>query len=438
MKIDNWLTLSSQQKMQLLERPAFDYQCNQIAIVKEIIAEVQEKKDAALFSYTQSFDHIKLNALSVTAAEFDQAKNQVSAETLEALEFAAVRIKKYHATQNIVDSLQNSDADADIICERIVRPIEKIGLYIPGGTAPLISTVLMLAIPAQLAGCRERVLCTPPNKKGLIDANLLVAAALCDITQIYKVGGAQAIAAMAYGTESISAVHKIFGPGNSWVTLAKQLVAMDPYAAVTIDMPAGPSELLIIADQQAMPDLVAADLLSQAEHGADSQVILISDSEGLLEAVLKELAIQTDLALRKEIIEQSLAHARFILVPTIEIALEISNHYAPEHLILNIAEAEHYKNQVCNAGAVFLGPFTAETLGDYVNGSNHVLPTSGYAKSISGLSLADFTKYISFQTVTKRGLDKAGKHAAHLAGLEGLAAHKNAIDLRLQKLMREE
>jgi histidinol dehydrogenase len=435
MKIDNWQILSAQEKLAVLARPQLATSENQLEEVRQIIASVREKGDRALIDYANFFDKAPINHLKVTASEFESAKKEVASQTLDAIAFAVQQIKAYHLAQ--MPSKMKVESSEGIICEREMRAIENVGLYIPGGSAPLVSTVLMLAIPAELAGCTNRILVTPPNSEGKINANILVAAMLCNVTAVYKAGGAQAIAALAYGTESISKVDKIFGPGNSWVTRAKRLVAGDINANVSIDMPAGPSEVLVIADDKASPAFVAADLLSQAEHGPDSQVILIAASSHFIEKVWLELKQQMQRAPRKAIIEQSLKHARFILASGIDEAMAISNQYAPEHLILNVDNSKQYKAQIQHAGAVFLGAFTPETMGDYINGSNHVLPTAGYAKSMSGLSVLDFCKFISFQEVSAEALKNSGMYARELAQVEGLFAHDYAIDVRLKTLFGE-
>ncbi len=435
MKIVVWTELSITAQKALLKRPLLRARQEQCEQVLDILQEVKRRGDSALFDYNKQFDQASLKVLKVTKKEIEAAEQSVFPEALAAIQFAIVRITAHHSAQPSSDFSVNTTPG--ISCERESRPIDKVGLYIPGGSAPLVSSVLMLAIPAKLAKCPHRILCTPPNSEGKVNPHLLLAAKLSGIHHIYKVGGAQAIAAMAYGTESILAVDKIFGPGNSWVTLAKRLLAQDENLSVSIDMPAGPSEVLVIADKKANPHFVAADLLSQAEHGPDSQVILISPDQALLNRIQRALAQQLKTAQRKSIIEEALKHARFILSPDIETAIEISNQYAPEHLILQLIEPEPYKQRIRNAGAVFLGAYTPETLGDYVTGSNHVLPTGGYAKSISGLSVSDFCKHISFQRGSPIGIRYAGLHAQVLAEIEGLFAHRNAITERLEEIQNK-
>ena len=427
MKTLIWNQLSNLEKAKALARPQ---SANDISEkVAAITDAVRAEGDQALLNFTKEFDQVNLSTLQVSADEFVQAQKNIAPELLAAINFALKQIEAYHNAQ--MPKASSIETTPGIVCERQARPIDAVGLYIPGGSAPLISTVLMLGVPARLAGCATKVLCTPANKNGLVDPAILVAAQLCGIDQVFKVGGAQAIAAMAYGTASIPKVLKIFGPGNAWVTAAKVLVAQDPQGAL-IDMPAGPSELMVIADENANPEYIAADLLSQAEHGPDSQVLLVSTSSTQIDKVKAAVIAQTQGALRQSIIEQSLAHARFIEVASIDTALDIANSYAPEHLILQVTEPSGYIAKIKNAGAVFLGPWSAETMGDYITGSNHVLPTHGYARSISGLSLLDFMKFISFQTVSRKGLEVAGPYAEIIAAQEGLMAHKNAVSIRLK------
>ncbi len=431
MKIHYWDKLSIQEKTAVLQRPASSISLDLAEKTQAILQQVKSQGDSALIKLTAQYDGVQLNNLSVSEQEINAAVQQINISAKQAIEFAQQQITRYHQAQ-IKDS-QIIETFSGVVCERQARAIEKVGLYIPGGSAPLISTVLMLAVPAQIAGCHLRILCTPPNKEGNIDPHILYAAKLCGIQSIYKVGGAQAIAAMAYGTETIPQVNKIFGPGNSWVTQAKLLIAQDSQGA-SIDMPAGPSEVMVIADETANPAFVAADLLAQAEHGADSQVMLIALSTTFADAVLENLQQQLEHLSRKHIVQQALAHSNIIIAETIEAAVAISNQYAPEHLILQIENPELTISQITNAGAVFLGAWTPETLGDYVTGSNHVLPTYGYAKTFSGLSMNDFMKIISFQQVTPEGIKNIGPYAEKLAELEGLDAHKNAVTLRLRNL----
>ncbi|HEV2614239.1 MAG TPA: histidinol dehydrogenase [Gammaproteobacteria bacterium] len=412
-----------------LARPLLSENSDIAQKVGEIIQAVRVGGDNVLIDLTEKFDGVKLAELQVSPAEFENIN--ISDESKNAIIFAKNQLEINHATQ--LPKPQKIQTCEGVICERQARPIDRVGLYIPGGTAPLISTVLMLAVPAQIAGNGLKILCTPPNKQGQTDPHILFAAQLCGIETVYKIGGAQAIAAMAYGTESIPKVDKIFGPGNRWVTQAKQLVSQDSEGAA-IDMPAGPSEVMVIADDEANPAFVAADLLSQAEHGVDSQVILIALSEQFIGRVRSALESQLEKLSRKNIIIQALTHSRMIVAENINQAINISNNYAPEHLILQINHPEKYTDKISNAGSVFLGPWAPETIGDYVTGSNHVLPTYGYAKNYSGLSVLDFMKFISFQSVTKSGLVKMGPYAEILSSIEGLDAHKNAVSLRLAEL----
>lgn len=435
MKITNWNNLTEREKKQLLMRPNATDKNTIREKTQDILNAVKTGGDDILISLTAKYDRAQLKQLTVTAEEFQKAFQAISADAKQAILFAKTQLETNHQAQlpknHIIKTCEG------IFCERQARPIPRVGLYIPGGSAPLVSTVLMLAIPAKIAGCPLKILCTPPNEQGEIDPHLLYAAELCGIELVYKIGGAQAIAAMAYGTETIPKVDKIFGPGNAWVTQAKILVSQDSEGA-SIDMPAGPSEVMVIADDNANPDFVAADLLSQAEHGPDSQVMLITLSEEFARSVSQATKTQLEKLPRRHIATQSLSHSQIILAQNIEQAIEISNCYAPEHLILQITHPEKYVDLIQNAGAVFLGRFAAETLGDYVTGSNHVLPTNGYARSISGLSVTDFLKFISFQTVTRAGLEKVGCYAEKLAEIEGLHAHQYAVSLRLAEVVTNE
>lgn len=428
MKIYYWENLSEIEKKKILDRPGLAANETTKNITTKIIQQVRLYGDDELISLTEKYDGAKLKELLVSSDEFAAAEKQITVAARQAIEFAKTQIESYHQLQ--LPSMQTIKIIEGVSCERQPRSIDRVGLYIPGGSAPLVSTVLMLAIPAKIANCPLRILCTPPNQQGKIDPHLLFAAKLCGIQYLYKIGGAQAIAAMAYGTESVPKVDKIFGPGNAWVTQAKMLVAQDPTGA-TIDMPAGPSELMVIADDNANQEYVAADLLSQAEHGIDSQVMLITFSEQFAVKVKNSIQLQLEALPRKEIARQSLMQSRIIIANTIEQAIVISNSYAPEHLILQITMPEKYVPYVKNAGTVFLGQWAPETIGDYVSGSNHVLPTYGYARSVSGLSVTDFMKFINFQMITKNGLKKIGDFAEQLAEIEGLQAHKRAVSLRL-------
>jgi histidinol dehydrogenase len=432
MKKIRWSECSEGEKATLLKRNLNEELNDDLKReVKDIIAGVKKGGDVALLHYTQKFDGIVLEDIKVSPLELQAAFEALSSETKEAITFAIQNIEAYQKAQ-AMESLSVTTRPG-VICERQVRPIQRVGLYVPGGTAPLISTVMMLAIPARLAQCSVRILCTPPDKTGKINQALLATAWMCGVTEVYKVGGAQAIAAMAFGTETIPKVDKIFGPGNAWVTEAKLQVSQNP-AGASIDLPAGPSEVMVIADESANPDYVAADLLSQAEHAIDAQVMLVTTSEKIAQLTLQAVVIQSATLLRASIIEKSLQQGAVIIVTNPEQAIEISNAYAPEHLILQVNEPEKWLANIQSAGAVFVGHFTPEAVGDYVTGSNHVLPTYGYAKNHSGLSILDFLKFIQVQYVSKEGIKNIGKQAEILADLEGLSAHGQAIRIRLNDL----
>ena len=392
-----------------------------------ILEDVKLRGDEALKFYAQKFDNVELTELSVSAKEIEEALTLVSEELKQAIEVAYSNIFKFHQQQQTkVEVIETTEG---VHCWRKSVGIEKVGLYIPGGTAPLFSTVLMLAIPAKIADCKEIILCTPPNAAGKIHPAILYTANLCGIQKIYKVGGAQAIAAMAYGTETIPQVYKIFGPGNQYVTAAKQLVNK---VGIAIDMPAGPSEVLVIGDDESRPDFIAADLLSQAEHGADSQVIFVTTEEAYLNLVHFAIDQQLRDLPRKEFAEKALENSKLILVKDIDEAIELSNFYAPEHLILQIRNAEEVAEKVINAGSIFIGHYTPESAGDYASGTNHTLPTNGFARAYSGVSVDSFVKKITFQKITKEGLQNLGKTIEIMAENEELNAHKNAVSIRLK------
>ena len=399
------------------------------ATVKEIFKEIQKKGDEAVAKYTSLFDGVTVTDIEVTTVEIEAAVAAVSDELKAAIALAKKNITKFHTAQKT--SKVEVETIEGVNCWQEKRPIQKVGLYIPGGTAPLFSTVLMLAVPAKIAGCNEIVLCSPPDKNGNINPAILFAANLCGVTKILKVGGIQAIAGLTFGTETIPKVYKIFGPGNQFVTVAKQLATQ---FGVAIDMPAGPSELLIVADDTAVPAFVASDLLSQAEHGADSQVILVSTSKKLIDAVEKEIQIQIEVLPRKEIAEKAIANSKLIYVENDAIALNLINEYGPEHFIINSEFDDYYSNSICNAGSVFIGNYTPESAGDYASGTNHTLPTNGYAKNYSGVNLDSFTKTITFQKISEKGIQNIGKAIEIMAEAEGLQAHKNAVTLRLKAL----
>jgi histidinol dehydrogenase len=401
--------------------------------VREILAMVRSEGDVALRQLSERFDGYAPASFKVDEDTIHQAGENIAPELREAMHQASANITSFHSAQlKSTEPLITTDG---VKCWSRDVPIEKVGLYIPGGTAPLFSTVLMLAIPARLAGCRDIIICTPPGRDGRVSPLILYAASLAGVTDIYAAGGAQAIAAMAYGTESIPAVYKIFGPGNSYVTRAKELVQLEGTA---IDMPAGPSELMVIADESANPLFVAADLLSQAEHGTDSQVIMLTDSRFIVDQVEAELEKQAALLDRNSIIMQSLENSALILLDTIDECLDVSNRYAPEHLILATADPHRHAAAVVNAGSVFLGNYSSESTGDYMTGPNHTLPTAGYARSYSGLSTGSFMKKIFFQEVTVRGIMNIGPSTELLAGAEMLGGHRNAVSVRLKYLNDEQ
>lgn len=412
----------------ILERPT--QTVNDIEdVVIEVFESVKGKGDVAISKFTKQFDNVELNTFLVSENEIEEGCQLVSEALKEAIALAKSNIVKFHSAQKtekiIVETTQG------VQCWQEKRPITNIGLYIPGGTAPLFSTVLMLAIPAQIAGCKEIVLCSPPDINGNINPVILYAAKLCGITKIYKVGGIQAIAGMTFGTESISKVSKIFGPGNQFVTVAKQLATK---FGVAIDMPAGPSELLVFADDSANATFVASDLLSQAEHGTDSQVILVSTSKGILKSVMTEMQKQLSELPRKEIASQAILNSRLIYLNTKEAALELINEYAPEHFIICSENEDYFIDNIENAGSVFIGNYTPESAGDYASGTNHTLPTNGFSKAYSGVNLDSFLKSITFQKISKEGLQNIGGAIETMAEAEGLQAHKNAVSIRLKEI----
>ena len=431
MRILNWQELDPAQRRAALARPAVAARVDIAADVARLISQVRAEGDAALLALTERFDGVRLDSLAVTAAEFAAARAQLTPVQMAALERAIDNVDRFHAAQQLPPlSLQISPG---VRCERVVRAINAVGLYVPAGSAPLPSAVIMLAVPARLAGCPQRVLCTPPTHAAGANPAVLVAAQLCGIDTVFKVGGAQAIAALAYGSATVPKVDKIFGPGNAWVTAAKQQVAADPDGAA-VDMPAGPSEVLVIADDSARAAFVAADLLAQAEHDPQSQAILVTTSSALAGEVLAEVARQMALLSRQAILVQSIAASRCIVVPDLATAIQVSNDYAPEHLLLQIRQPRAALDQVRNAGSIFLGDWSPEPLGDYCSGTNHVLPTYGYARAYSGLSLLDFSKRITVQELSAEGLRDLGPVAATLAHLEGLDAHAAAVECRLAAL----
>ncbi len=401
-------------------------------VVNDVFEEVQNRGDKALIELTKKFDSVTLDTFYVTVEEVKEALDLVSLELKEAIMIAHSNIKKFHAAQK-TERLYVTTSDG-VQCWQEKRPIQKVGLYIPGGTAPLFSTVLMLAVPAKIAGCREIVLYSPPDENGKVHPAILFAAHLCGVTKIVKLGGIQAIAAMTFGTVTLPKMSKIFGPGNQFVTIAKQLATKH---GIAIDMPAGPSEVLVVADDTANPSFVAADLLSQSEHGGDSQVVLVSTSKKLIDLVEAEIEKQIIDLPRKDIAIQAIANSKLIYVENDEIALEIINEYSPEHLIVCSANENFYVEHVENAGSTFLGNYTPESAGDYLTGTNHTLPTNGYAKNYSGVSLDSFMKSMTFQKISSKGIQNIGKYIEVMAEAEGLDGHKNAVTIRLNALKNE-
>ncbi|MBT1445591.1 histidinol dehydrogenase [Shewanella sp. JM162201] len=423
-----WSALSADEQRAVLKRSPMVGDVSLGETVKDILDKVRSRGDVALLDFSARFDKVEVSSLRLDDAEIRAACARVDESLKAAIRDARANIATFHSAQKMADiSLETLPG---VRCELKSEAIDKVGLYIPGGSAPLISTVLMLAVPAELAGCNQRVLVSPPP----IDDAIVYAASLCGISEIFQVGGAQAIAALAYGTDSIPAVDKIFGPGNRFVTEAKAQVARDSRAAVTIDMPAGPSEVLIIADEFANPEFVAADLLSQAEHGSDSQVILVTDSSELAAGVSAALSRQLSALPRKETAETALSSSRIIITDNLTDAAGVSNRYAPEHLIIQTQAPRELLKYIRAAGSVFLGAYTPESVGDYASGTNHVLPTYGYSKSVSSLSLADFSRRFTVQELTAEGLSRLGNTVMPLAGAESLDAHKNAVKIRLDAL----
>ena len=412
----------------IVERPHLDVsQLN--AIVKSVLDDIRANGDKAVMAYEEKFDHVKLSSLAVSEAEIDEAMTQVSEDLLSSLRTAHHNIKAFHEAQRY-EGIRVETAPG-VTCWQKSVPIDKVGLYIPGGTAPLFSTVLMLATPAKIAGCKEIVLCTPPNREGKVNPAILAAARIAGVNKIFKAGGVQAIGAMAYGTESVPKVYKIFGPGNQYVMAAKQQVSLHD---VAIDMPAGPSEVCVIADETSRADFVAADLLSQAEHGIDSQVFLISTSEKMIEEVRKEIDIQLEQLPRKELASKTLENSTFVLVHDGEEAMDLSNAYAPEHLIITTANYQELAEKVVNAGSVFLGLYACESAGDYASGTNHTLPTHGYATAYSGVNLDSYNRKVTFQHLTEEGIRSIGHAVEVMAENEQLDAHKNAMTLRVRAI----
>lgn len=413
---------------ELLKRPVMNMETLR-GTVSEVLGRIKAEGDKAVLDYEERFDKVKLNGLAVSETEIEEAESMVSDELKKAIQLAEQNIRTFHSAQKFVG--KKVETQPGVTCWQKAVAIEKVGLYIPGGTAPLFSTVLMLATPAKIAGCKEIVLCTPPNKEGKVNPAILYAARVAGVSKIFKAGGVQAIGAMAYGTESVPKVYKIFGPGNQYVMAAKQQVSLHD---VAIDMPAGPSEVEVLADESANPAFVAADLLSQAEHGVDSQVVLITTSEALVSAVEEEVQRQLALLPRMEIASKSLVNSKLILVKDMDEAISMTNEYAPEHLIIETKNYMELAEKVVNAGSVFLGSLTPESAGDYASGTNHTLPTNGYAKAYSGVSLDSFIRKITFQEITREGILNIGPAIEVMASNEQLDAHKNAVSVRLKTI----
>ncbi|NOE64315.1 histidinol dehydrogenase [Vibrio cholerae] len=424
-----WQSLSEAQQESILERPAITEGANITAAVAQVIAKVRSEGDAALFELTEKFDRVKPASLRVSREEMDAAAARLSETMKQALEQAYNNISKFHKAQKVQPI--KVETMPGVVCEQVTRPINKVGLYIPGGSAPLPSTVLMLGVPAQIAGCRKVVLCSPPP----IADEILYVAKLCNIDEVYNLGGGQAIAAMAYGTETVTKVDKIFGPGNAYVTEAKRQVSND-FRGAAIDMPAGPSEVLVIADETADADFIAADLLSQAEHGPDSQVVLVTPSPVLADQVTDAVQKQLKVLSRASIAEKALASSLIIIAESLTQAVSISNYYGPEHLIVQTRNPRELVPLLDNAGSIFLGDWSPESVGDYASGTNHVLPTYGYTRTYSSLGLADFSKRMTVQELTADGLQLLASTVVTMAEAEGLDAHKRAVTIRVEKLQK--
>ncbi|PFG55903.1 histidinol dehydrogenase [Vibrio sp. ES.051] len=422
-----WQSLSEQQQDSILERPAITQGANITAAVSKVISQVRSEGDAAILELTEKFDRVKPESIRVSSQEIKAASERLSESMKNALEQAYANISKFHKAQK--PQPIKVETQPGVLCEQVTRPIQKVGLYIPGGSAPLPSTVLMLGVPAKIAGCRKVVLCSPPP----IADEILYVAKLCGIDDVYNIGGGQAIAAMAYGTETVSKVDKIFGPGNAYVTEAKRQASND-FRGAAIDMPAGPSEVLVIADETADPDFIAADLLSQAEHGPDSQVVLVTPSAIIADQVTDAVQRQLKLLSRADIAEQALASSLIIIAESITQAISISNYYGPEHLIVQTKNPRELLPLLDNAGSIFLGDWSPESAGDYASGTNHVLPTYGYTRTYSSLGLADFSKRMTVQELSADGLKNLAPTVVTMAEAEGLDAHKRAVTIRVAKL----
>ena len=433
MNVIDWKTADAEARRAALGRPSAGSRDDVFRQAADVIAAVRQEGDAAIRRYTRNFGGPSLDDLRASPAEFRAARAALQAREIAALERAVTNVTRFHEAQ--LSAPLSVDTMSGVRCERITRPINRVGLYVPAGSAPLPSTAIMLAVPARIAGCPSRAIASSPDREGRIHAAVLVAAELCGVDTVYKMGGAQAIAAFAFGTETVAKVDKIFGPGSAWVTAAKQIVAGDP-AGAAIDLPAGPSEVLVIADDSANPAFVAADLLAQAEHDIVAQVVLVTTSREFARAVGEEVARQLPPLSRLKIVSESMAHSRVILVPDLETAVAVSNEYAPEHLIIQTREPRSLLRKVECAGSVFIGEWSPESMGDYCSGTNHVLPTFGYARSYSGVSLLEYQKRITVQELTAEGLRGLGPTAITLAGMEGLDAHGNAVQVRLDALAK--
>lgn len=413
---------------EIVKRPVYDTQALEQAVA-EIIADVRDNGDAALRQYAKRFDKVELDELEVSAAEFAEAEMLVPDDLKTAIATAKANIEKFHSVADQLPAV--IETTPGVFCWRKTVSIEKVGLYVPAGTAPLFSTVLMLAIPAKLAGCKEIVICSPSDTNGKVNPVTLYTAKLCGVNRVFKVGGAQAVAAMGYGTETVPNVYKIFGPGNQYVTEAKQQISR---AGVAIDMPAGPSEVAVLADESAIPAFIASDLLSQAEHGPDSQVLLVTTSESIVDRTLAELKVQTETLPRRQVVEGALKNSRAIVVENMQIGVDFINAYAPEHLIIATDNADTVSNGIVNAGSIFLGNYSCESAGDYASGTNHTLPTNGFARAFSGVSVESFTKKITFQKLTREGIQNLGPTIEVMARAEGLNAHERAVSIRLEEI----
>jgi len=417
---------------ELLKRPTRTYKDIENT-VHDVFKHIQEKGDEAVIEYTNKFDGVDLQHYKVSPSELDKASKEVSDQLKTAIQLAKSNIYKFHEAQKT--SPVRVETQPGVTCWQAKKPIQKVGLYIPGGTAPLFSTILMLAVPAKIAGCSEIVLCTPPDKNGEINPVTLYTAQLCGVEDIYKVGGIQAVGAMTFGTETVPKVYKIFGPGNQYVTVAKQVATTYD---VSIDMPAGPSELLVVADESANPEFVASDLLSQAEHGSDSQVVLVSTDETTINLVKAAITEQLESLPRQAIATKAIENSKFILVKDRDTALKLIDYYGPEHFIISTTDDDFYVENINNAGSVFIGKYTPESAGDYASGTNHTLPTNGYAKQYSGVNLDSFNKAITYQKITEEGVKIIGEAVELMAEAEGLQAHKNAMTLRLNAIKNKD